>query len=75
MKRKLAWFGIFAIAAVFAALVYCTATGASASTIMAFMVALIMVPVVIHGMLLILKLNHRTDSDADETEDSDRTDS
>ncbi len=56
MKRTLAWIGIIAIAAVFAALVYCTATGASAGTIMAIMFCLIMIPVVIHGMILFTKM-------------------
>ena len=56
MKRTLAWIGIVAIVAVFTALVYCTVTGASASTIMAFVVCLIMIPVVIHGMILFTKM-------------------
>lgn len=68
MKRKLAWLGILAIVAIFAALVYCTATGASANTIMAFMVCLILIPVLIHGMILFQKLNDRKNEAADKNE-------
>ncbi len=67
MKRTLAWIGIIAIIAVFAALVYCAATGASAGTIMAFIFCLIMIPVVIHGMILFTKMgkdkNEHSDND------------
>ena len=65
MKRTLAWIGVVAIIAVFAALVYCTVTGASASTIMAFMFCLIMIPVVIHGMILFTKMGNREEKDQD----------
>lgn len=65
MKRTLAWIGIIAIIAVFAALVYCTATGASASTIMAFLLCLIIIPVVIHGMILFAKMGNKEDKDQD----------
>ena len=55
MKRTLAWIGIIAIIFVFAALVYCTVTGASAGTLMAFMFCLIIIPVIIYGMMLFTK--------------------
>lgn len=55
MKRTFAWIGIILIIAVFAGLVYCTATGASAGTIMAFMFCLIIIPVLIHGIMLFTK--------------------
>lgn len=68
MKRKLAWLGILIIASVFVALVYCTVTGASANTIMAFMVCLILVPVLIHGIILFQKINDRKNETIDKKE-------
>lgn len=65
MKRTLAWIGIITIIAVFAALVYCTVTGASAGTIMAFMVCLIIIPVVIHGMILFAKMKQEKKENSD----------
>ncbi len=70
MKRTLAWIGILAIVAVFAALVYCTATGASAGTIMAFLFCLIIIPVLIHGMIMFTKLSNRN-RDENEKKDQD----
>ena len=55
LKRTFAWIGIISIIAAFAGLVYCTATGASAGTIMAFMFCLIIIPVLIHGIMLFTK--------------------
>lgn len=55
LKRTFAWIGIILIIAAFAGLVYCTATGASAGTIMAFMFCLIIIPVLIHGIMLFTK--------------------
>ena len=69
MKRTLAWVGIIAILIVFAALVYCTVTGAAASTIMAFMFCLIIIPVLIHGMILFTKIN---DQNKNSSADSDK---
>ena len=63
MKRTLAWIGIISIIAVFSALVYCTVTGASAGTIMAFMFCLIMIPVVIHGMIMFTNMGHKEEKD------------
>jgi len=65
LKRTLAWIGIAAIIAVFAALVYCTVTGASVGTIMAFMFCLIIIPVLIHGMILFTKMNDKDEKDQD----------
>ena len=64
MKRTLAWIGIISIIAVFAALVYCAVTGASAGTIMAFMFYLIMIPVVIHGMIMFTKMGQDKKDDS-----------
>ena len=55
LKRTFAWIGIILIIAAFAGLVYCTATGASSGTIMAFMFCLIIIPVLIHGIMLFTK--------------------
>ena len=55
MKRILAWIGILAIAAAFLALVYCTATGASANVILAIIVAMILVPIIIYGFIVAAK--------------------
>ncbi len=75
MKRTLAWLGIAAIVAIFAALVYCTATGASAGTIMAFMFCLIIIPVLIHGMILFTKMSdHKQDSADDAPADKAQKD-
>ena len=65
MKRTLAWIGIAAILVVFASLVYCTVTGASAGTIMAFMFCLIMIPVIIHAMILFTKMGNKEEKDQD----------
>ena len=55
MKRILAWIGILAIAAAFLALVYYTATGASANVILAIIVAMILVPIIIYGFIVAAK--------------------
>jgi len=63
LKRTLAWIGIIAIIAVFAALVYCAVTGASAGTIMAFMFCLILIPVIIHFMIRFTKIGNKDEKD------------
>ncbi|MBQ6833748.1 MAG: hypothetical protein IJO55_04950 [Lachnospiraceae bacterium] len=66
MKRILAWIGILAIAAAFLALVYCTATGASANVILAIIVAMILVPIIIYGFIMAAKaFSKKEDSSAD----------
>ena len=55
MKRILAWIGIIAIALGFLALVYFTATGASANVIMATMFFMIVFPVLIYAFLMVTK--------------------
>ncbi len=67
MKRTLAWIGILAIVLAFVALIFCVATGAPANTIMAILFCMTIIPVIIYGMLLILKLN-KPDGKKDETE-------
>ncbi len=59
MKRTLAWIGILIIAAAFAALIFFTATGASANVIMATMFCMIIVPVIIYGFLAFANIQNR----------------
>lgn len=66
MKRKLAWFGILAIVAVFIALIYFTFTGAPANVIMAMLFCLILIPIIIYACLFIMKLNDKNNSDSSE---------
>lgn len=63
MKRTLAWAGILAIVIAFIALVYFTATGASANVIMAMIFCMIVIPVIIYAFLLVLKLKDRRNDD------------
>ena len=59
MKRTLAWIGIIAIVICFIALVYFTATGASANVIMAALFAMIVIPVIIYAFLMVTKMKNQ----------------
>ena len=67
MKQILAWIGIIAIAIGFAALVYFTATGASANVIMATLFCMLVVPVIIYAFLMVSKIfGQKTDAEEKE---------
>lgn len=66
MKQKLAWAGIIAIIAAFLALVYFTATGASANVIMAMLFCMIIVPVFIYALLMVMKLTKPNDETSEQ---------
>ncbi|MBQ7796245.1 MAG: phosphate ABC transporter substrate-binding protein [Lachnospiraceae bacterium] len=59
MKRTLAWIGILAIVIGFIALVYFTATGASANVIMAALFCMIVIPIFIYAFLMVLKMKNK----------------
>ncbi len=56
MKRSLAWAGILAAAAAFLALIVLAVTGAPVNVLMALIFVLMIVPVLIYGFLLFVKL-------------------
>ncbi|MGI5982791.1 MAG: hypothetical protein ACOX8F_05030 [Sakamotonia sp.] len=56
MKRILAWAGILAAAAAFLALIVLAVTGAPVNVLMALIFVLMIVPVLIYGFLLFVKL-------------------
>ena len=56
MKRILAWAGILAAAAAFLALIVLAVTGAPVNILMALIFVLMIVPVLIYGLLLFVKL-------------------
>ena len=56
MRRILAWAGILAAAAAFLALIVLAVTGAPVNVLMALIFVLMIVPVLIYGFLLFVKL-------------------
>ena len=56
MKRILAWAGILAAAAAFLALIVLAVTGAPVNVLMALIFVLMIVPALIYGFLLFVKL-------------------
>lgn len=56
MKRILAWAGILAAAAAFLALIVLAVTGAPANILMALVFVVMIVPVLIYGFLIFVKL-------------------
>lgn len=64
MKRILAWAGILAAAAVFLALIVLAVTGAPANILMALVFVVMIVPVLIYGFLMFVKLK-KDDRDKD----------
>lgn len=66
MKRILAWAGILAIAAVFLALLYFTATGAPANVLLGLLFILLVVPTILYGYLLFLKARRKMDKENEE---------
>lgn len=56
MKRIFAWAGILIIFLAFLALIIMTAAGAPANAIMALLFCIIVIPVMLYGYLLILKM-------------------
>ena len=64
MKRILAWAGILAVAAVFLTLIVLAVTGAPANILMALVFVVMIVPVLIYGFLMFIKLK-KDDRDKD----------
>ena len=64
MKRILAWAGILAAVAAFLALIVLAATGAPANILMALVFVVMIVPVLIYGFLIFVKLK-KDDRDKD----------
>lgn len=64
MKRILAWAGILAVAAVFLTLIVLAVTGAPANILMALVFVVMIVPVLIYGFLMFVKLK-KDDRDKD----------
>ena len=64
MKRILAWAGILAAVAAFLALIVLAVTGAPAKILMALVFVVMIVPVLIYGFLIFVKLK-KDDRDKD----------
>ena len=64
MKRILAWAGILAAVAAFLALIVQAVTGAPANILMALVFVVMIVPVLIYGFLIFVKLK-KDDRDKD----------
>ena len=64
MKRILAWAGILAAAVAFLALIVLAFTGAPANILMALVFVVMIVPVLIYGFLMFVKLK-KDDRDKD----------
>ena len=64
MKRILAWAGILAAVAAFLALIVLAVTGAPANILMALVFVVMIVPVLIYGFLIFVKLK-KDDRDKD----------
>ena len=64
MKRILAWAGILAAVAAFLALIVLAVTGAPATILMALVFVVMIVPVLIYGFLIFVKLK-KDDRDKD----------
>lgn len=64
MKRILAWAGILAAVAAFLALIVLAVTGAPANILMALVFVVMIVPVLIYGFLMFVKLK-KGDRDKD----------
>lgn len=64
MKRILAWAGILAAVAEFLALIVLAVTGAPANILMALVFVVMIVPVLIYGFLIFVKLK-KDDRDKD----------